>query len=129
MKLLRIFLIGFLVSFNLCFAQTLPIKRDVIVDDNGVMRWKNSNEEVDKQEILSEKERIKLEENRQFNETFNNMFGNNGNNKTQGISNLITRPSTNYSSINASSKSKMIFYNNKVNINNGRADHSKRFFV
>jgi len=43
---------------------------------------KNSNEEVDKQEILSEKERIKLEENRQFNETFNNMFGNNGNNKT-----------------------------------------------
>jgi len=46
MKLLRIFLVGFLVSFNLCFAQTLPIKRDVIVDDNGVMRWKNSNEEV-----------------------------------------------------------------------------------
>ena len=46
MKLLRIFLVGFLVSFNLCFAQTLTIKSDVIVDDNGVMRWKNSNEEV-----------------------------------------------------------------------------------
>lgn len=46
MKLLRIFLVGFLVSFNLCFAQKSSIKSDVIVDDNGVMRWENSNEEL-----------------------------------------------------------------------------------
>jgi RNA-binding protein 39 len=43
---------------------------------------KNSNQEIDKNEILSEKERIKLEENRQFNDTLNNMFGNSCTNKT-----------------------------------------------
>lgn len=58
----------------------------------------NSKYEIDQNQILSERERIKQEEQRLFNETFNNINGNSSNN--------LPNNSTNKSGINASNQKK-----------------------
>ena len=48
LPILFLFFIGITIFPNNCFAQVTsnPQKTEVIVDKNGVMRWKSSNEEI-----------------------------------------------------------------------------------
>ncbi len=46
MKLSNLLLVVFLFSFSVFFAQNSSERGDAFVDENGILRWSNSNEEV-----------------------------------------------------------------------------------
>lgn len=76
---------------------------------------KTTNPEINQLQILSEKERIKQEEQRLFNETFNNLYGTISANSTNkvpvaAINNNISNANTNTNTINNQKKEKLTVF-------------------